>query len=446
MRRYLKTLMGAVVLAALWLGFNYYNKRKGEETSKNAEKPKEMILPVKADQVQSVTITPKDGQAFTLARDTNSKNWTITQPRKLAADQQEVSSYVESLVGTTVESVVDEHPSSVKDFDLDPPVTTLTVSTSGKPAELTLRIGDQTPTGDGLYAQTAGNPRLITLPGYDKSVLEKTLFDLRDRHAATIDPDQVQGIAVTYGAKSYTLTKNPEGYWDLALPPAVRADTFAVENLTSQLRGLSMASILAEDKTNTGPYGFAKPTLRVKLTSAAGAQSVVVGKKDGNQYDAMNSALDPVFTITSDFVTAFEKDPADLRDKGFFSFSSFDAKKVDLTTPKEHRVFEQQNFKWKQTAPSAKDETTENMDALLSALTGLRATSFPKATSGNLTPFGLAKPLYTLKATFGEKNQTQTVEIGSAGNKYYARRDTDALPGEVTKETVEVIDKALSAL
>lgn len=439
-----KTLIALIVLAALWEGFNYYNKRKSKEADAEASKPKQLILPVKADQVQKFTLTPRDGEAFTLAR--NGSNWEITQPRALPADQKEVSSYLDSLVGASADSVIDQHATNLKDYGLDPPDTTVEVATDAKPASFTLRIGDSVPTGDAVYAQVGGTSQVITMTGYGKSPLEKTLFDLRDRRALTLDQDQIQRLEVKSSKGSYTLTKNPDGYWDLVLPPAVRADSFGVDNLTSAFQGVTMASILKEDKSSLGPYGFNSPTITVKAGSPAGTQTITVGKKDGTQYDAMNSALAPVFTIGSDFVTKFQVDPATLRDKSYFSFSNFDAKTVDITTAKDHRVFEQKDFKWKQTTPAAKDETTENMEDLLNALTSIRANSFPKATEGNLAPFGLNKPAYTIKVVFGEKSTTQTVNVGVVNGHDYAARSTDALPGEISKDMVDSIDKALGAL
>jgi len=439
-----KTLIALVVLTALWAGFNFYNKRKANEAAAQASKPKQLLLPVKADQVQKFTITPRAGEAFTVAR--NGSNWDITAPRALAADQKEVSSYVDSLVSASVDSVIDQHPTNLKDYGLDPPDTALDVTTTGKPSSFTLRIGDAVPTGDAVYAQVGGESQVITLTGYGKSPLEKGLFDLRDRRAMTLDQDQIQGLEVKSSKGSYTLTKNPDGYWDLVLPPAVRADNFAVDNLMAGFQGLPMVSILKEDKTDLGSYGFASPTVTVGVTSPAGTQTITVGKKDGTQYDAMNSALAPVFSIGPEFVEKFQIDPATLRDKNYFSFSNFDAKTVDITTPKDHRIFEQTNFKWKQTTPAAKDETTEKMEDLLNALTAIRANTFPKATAGNLAVFGLSKPAYSLKVVFGDKNTTQTVNVGVANGHYYAARSTDALPGEISKGTVDSIEKALGAL
>jgi len=368
------------------------------------------------------------------------------QPHALSADQNAVSDFVGSLIGTTVNSVVDEHASNLKDFGLDPPATTLNVATSATPPNFTLLIGDSTPTNDAVYAQVAGNPRVVTLPGYGKSTLQKTLFDLRDKRVLTLDQDQIQRLDVTSKGKTYTLTKNPDGVWDLVLPPPVRADNFSVQNLFSGLQNTNMVSIVKEQKAGAREYGLDQPTLTVKFSTSSGSQAIEVGKKDGNNYDATNSTLAPIFTLGSDFVTRYQTDPATLRDKAFFSFSNFDTKTVDLTTPKEHRVFEQQNLKWKQTAPKAKDETTEKMEDLLNALTDVKAVTFPKATSGNLAPFGLDKPLYTIKVTYGDKNTVQTVIVGSADDHYYAARSTDTLPGEISKTNLDAIEKALGSL
>jgi len=234
--------------------------------------------------------------------------------------------------------------------------------------------------------------------------------------------------------------------WDLVLPPSVRADRFTVDGLLSQLRGLTMQTITAEDKKKGGEYGFGSPELRLALTGSEGTQTIVVGKKDkeGGRYLAMNSALDPVFTLNSAFVTQFQKNQNDLREKDLFSFSSFDAKRVDLQTPKAHWVFERQKSQWKQTAPSAKNVSSDKIDTLLTRLRDLRAISFPKG--GTLAQFGLDKPAYRFSVQSGEKNVTESIEAGRQGDHVYARRSTDPAPAELTKTALDDIDKALSEL
>ncbi len=442
MKKYLNTLMALTLLAVLWGSFTLYDKHKSREAPKSESKPQEKILALDGGHIQSVTFKPRGGEAVTCRR--QGSTWNITEPGKLSADSNTMSTFLNTLTSATVEEVVDPRPASLKDFGLDPPAETVEVETDSKPARFTLRLGDDTPTSGGVYAQIEGSPRVITLASWEKSSLEKKLFDLRDKRAVTLEPDHLQGIEVESKGKRLTLAKNPEGVWDLVLPPAVRADHYAVDGMVNQLRNLTMQSVVAEDRKKAGQYGFEKPTLKLKLTGPSGSQTIVLGKKDGSNYDAMNSGLDPIFTLGPDFLTQFQKDPADLRDKDLFSFSAFDAKHAEVDTPAGHRVFDKQKDKWKQTAPSAKDEPTEKVEGLLDRLRGLRADSFPKGT--DLAAFGLTKPTYKFQVQWGDKNQTETVEAAKSGDHVYARRPTDPVASELPKTALDDIDKALKEL
>ena len=444
MKRYLNTLIALVLLAATWGAFKYYDKHKAEEKPAVETSNQPKILGVDAQHIQAITFKPRDGDVFTCRREGG--KWAITDPRPLDVDQGNFSGVLNSLTTATQDEVVDPHPTSLKDYGLDPPAFTLEITTDAKPQSLTLRLGDDTPTSSGMYAQSSGSPQVFTLASYLKSSLEKKMFDLRDRRAMTLDPERLQKIGVEYKDTSWTLEKNPEGVWDLALPPLVRADRFTVDGLVSQLRGLTMQSITAEDKKKSGDYGFGSPELRLQLTGSDGTQTLVIGKKekDADHYYAMNSALDPVFTLNSDFVTQFKKTQSDLREKDLFSFSTFDAKHIEIDTPKGHWVFDQQGGKWKQTAPKAKDINADKMDTFLAHLRDLRADSFPKGT--NLADFGLAKPPYRFTVQFGEKNSTETVEAAKSGDHVYARKTTDPLPSELSKTALDDLEKSLGGL
>ncbi len=443
-KKYLNTVIAVVVLAVLAGSIAWYNKHQSHEPSTTTSKPEEKLLPVETKTIVSFTVTSKDGKKFTCQREGSA--WSIMEPQKLGVDQSAVDGFLSSLTSATVDEVVDPHPANLKDFGLDSPATTIDVSTNSKPAQFTLLLGDETPTSSGLYAQVGGNPRVITLPDYLKTSLEKSMFDLRDKRVVTLDPDQLQKIEVESKGKSWTIVKNPEGVWDLLLPPAVRADRFSVDDLVSQLRSTTMQAIVAEDKKEAGKYGFGSPDLRIKVTGPGGTQTLTLGNKEGDNYDATNSSLDPIFTVGSRLDTSFKKDPADLRAKDLFSFVSSDAKHLEVTTPKGHWVFEQQNNKWKQTAPATKDEPSDKVELVLNDLLDLRAQSFPKASPGDLTAFGLAKPGYRFEVRYGAKNQAETLEMAKVGDHVYARRPTDPLPAELPKNALDATEKDLGAL
>lgn len=443
-RKYTRTLVAMIVLGVLWGSFYFYGKRKAKETPKSESK-QEKLLPINPGQVQSFRLKPRDGQSLTCSREGGP--WTLVEPMKLPADQSAVSSLLNSLTSATVDEVVDPHPWDLKQFGLDQPAETLEVSTNTKPEEFELKLGDETPTGGGIYAQVGGNPRVVKLPSYLKASFEKKPFDLRDKRAVTLDLDQLKQIQVTSKKARYTIEKNPEGVWDLVLPPPVRADHFTVEGLVSQLRNLSMQSVIAEDKSRAGNYGFSTPGLTVELKGATASQKLLLGRtdeKEGGRYFAMNSALAPVFTLDASLLAQLDKQPADFRDKDLFSFSAFDVKRLEVETPGGRRALERQGDKWKQTAPAAKDEPRDKIDDLVGALRDLRAESFPAGVS--LAAVGLAKPGYRFQVEFGDKNRKEIVEASKVSGHVYARRSSDPLPAELAKEALDSIEKALNDL
>jgi hypothetical protein len=81
------------------------------------------------------------------------------------------------------------------------------------------------------------------------------------------------------------------------------------------------------------------------------------------------------------------------------------------------------------------------MDTLLSRLRDLRATTFPKGS--DLAPLGLHKPPYQFTVRFGDKNQTEALEISKVGDHVYARLSTDPSPCEVSKSAFDDMEKAL---
>ncbi len=441
--KYLNTLVALALLGALWGAMSYWEKRKGAEPEKTEKQEK--LLTLEAAKVESVRLTPREGDEVICRREGG--KWTLVEPGKMAADQSSVDSLVSALADATVDQTL-ESPKTLADFGLDRPALTVEVESGAPAAKATVLFGDDTPTGGGVYAQVAGSPRVVILPRFTMTSLDKKAFDLRDKRVMTLDPDQLTRLEVDSKGTRWTLVKNPEGTWNLDLPPLVRVDHFTVEGLVNRLKSATMQSVVEEQKRNPARYGFGAPELRIRATAPAGEQTLVLGKKDDGSYFAMNSALDPVFTLDAAFLTQFQKKADDLRDKDLFSFSTFEVNRLEVTAPSGARVFEKKvenkETKWKQTAPAGKDLPTEKVETLLNALRDLRAESFPRAT--DLASAGLAKPAYRFKVRFGAKNEEQAVEASKAGERAYARRSTDSVASEVKAASLEDIEKALKDL
>ncbi|MDE3181363.1 MAG: DUF4340 domain-containing protein, partial [Acidobacteriota bacterium] len=182
------------------------------------------------------------------------------------------------------------------------------------------------------------------------------------------------------------------------------------------------------------------------LTTPEGKQTLMVGKKAASGYYAENSALNPMFTLDESSVSQFQKTSSDFRDKNLFSWDMFDVKSFEVTTPKGHWAFEQNKNAWKETAPAAKAASSDDVSAFLSALRAVQAASFPAANPGEMGKFGFNSPAYTLRVTFGAKNQTQEVDIAKAGGHVYARRAADPLPSELSAATFKSVEDAFQKI
>jgi hypothetical protein len=444
MKKYLPTLIAVALLAALIGGSQYWENRKESQPPKpEATTSNEKLFPVDAKSVQSFTIRNSSGDTVTCQREVD--GWIISAPKKLLADSSAIDAMLTSLVGTSVDLVVDPKPASLKDFGLDVPAVNVEITTNAKPDKFNLSLGDETPTSGGLYALVGGNPRVITVAAHLKSTLGKSIFDLRDKRIVTIPAGQINRIEVASKTDHWTLAKNPQGIWDLILPPAVRADRFTAEGIVSRIESGKMQSIEADDKKSPAKFGLNTPEATVKISGGGVTQTLVLGMKEDNHYHAMNSALEPIFTVEGSLITDYEKKAADLRAKDLFTYSTYEVKRLEVSTPAGSRTFEKQaGNKWKQTAPAAKDLATDKVEALLDKLRDLRAESFPPGEK--LDAFGLNKPAYRFKTQFGDKNEAEEVEAAKAGEHSYARRTNDILASEISKTALDEIEKALKEL
>lgn len=444
-KKYLQTLIALAILAALWGIFTYYGRTKSAPKSEARSAESKKILPVKDSQIVAFTVTAAGDKPVTCTR--KGAGWQITEPENLAADSSAVRSFLTSLTGAAPDEVISEQPGSLKEFGLDPPATSIEVKTNATPQEFNLHLGSSTPTNNGVYAQVAGQDRVFTLASNLKDSLEKKLFDLRDKKVVTLARDGIRRLDVSSKKDNYQLVKNADGIWDLMLPPPVRADHFAVESLVDELGNASMQSIVAETKKDLGRYGFSNPTMTIHLTGDSGGETLVLGKKDGANYYAMSTGVGPVFTLGSDFLSQFQKQPSDLRSKDLFTFSTYEAKQITVQGPRGRRQFVQHsNDKWEQTEPASMEIANDKMQSLLQDLRDLSAQSFPKKNPTDLAAYGLTRPQYTVQVQYGDDKKTQTVQISQVGGNVYARQSTDLVPAEVSKDAITKLQKDLDAL
>ena len=72
-----------------------------------------------------------------------------------------------------------------------------------------LLIGDETPTSSGYFAKLAGDPRVFTIASYNKTSLDKTYQDLRDKRLLRFNSDKLTRLELL--AKGQELARTLKG-------------------------------------------------------------------------------------------------------------------------------------------------------------------------------------------------------------------------------------------
>src|SRR5215472_409531 len=243
----------ALVLAVL-LGVLYWsNRHKPADTGglsplPSPTEPAPNILTLNEGDINRIELKRKEGEQIVLARDSSGK-WSITAPQAMAADDSVVSGMVSTLSSFSSDRLVEEKAASLDKYGLTAPRLTVTVTDKNNVAHRVL-IGDDTPTGNAAYARLDGDPRVFTIANFNKTTIDKSLDDLRDKRLITATADKVTRFELTANQQTIEFSRDKE-QWQILKPRPLRADGTVVDELLRKVVEARMEPNTAADETKT---------------------------------------------------------------------------------------------------------------------------------------------------------------------------------------------------
>jgi hypothetical protein len=237
----------------------------------------------------------------------------------------------------------------------------------------------------------------------------------------------------------------------MAAPVSARADFSAVEGLVSRFAGMQMKAVV--DPAEAQKVGFDKPAATVRLGSGSSQATLEIGgeAEEGTVY-ARDASRPIVFTIESSVLEELKKSPADFRQKDLFDARSFNATRVEIVHGAQTHAFEkskaknkegQEEERWRQVGPQARDLDQTSFDSLLTALTGVRATAFVDSPAASKA---LASPDISVTIRFDEGKKEERVAFAKSGSEAFASRAGEPGAASVETSAVDGITKALQEL
>ncbi len=423
-------IIAAVVLAAL-TGVLYWSNHHppSENTAKASLDTPPKILSLKQEDISKIEIRKKGGEELDLAKGEAGK-WQITAPKPLSADQEAVSSLLSTVSSLNADRLVEEKPGDVSQYGLAQPTLELDLTTKdAKPQKLLL--GDDTPAGSAVFAKLDGDPRVFTIASYDKTSIDKTANDLRDKRLLTVDFDKLSQIELATKKQNIEFGRNKQE-WQIVKPKPLRADNFQVEEIVRKLRDTKMeaSSTDADAKKSATAFASGTPVASAKVTDTASTQELQI-RKNKDDYYAKSTAVPGIYKVSSDLGKELDKNLDDFRNKKLFDFGYDDPSKVEVHDGAKAYFLTKGGQDW-WSADSKKMESS-SVQALVDKIRELSASKFVDS--------GFASPAIEVNVTSNDGKRIEKVSISKSGDTYIAKRDNEPALYQLDSSSVADLQK-----
>jgi hypothetical protein len=422
-------IVAAVVLAGLSGTLYWSNHHKPSDTTEASADVAPKILAVKEADISRFDLK-KDGAEQVGGERNSSGQWRITSPTPLPADQSAVSSLLGTFSSLNSERLVEEKASNLVPYGLNSPKLEVDLSEKDNKTQKLL-LGDETPAGNGIYAKLDGDPRVFTIPKYDKTSIDKNANDLRDKRLLTVEFDKISQVDLTTKKQEIAFGRNKDE-WQIVKPRPLRADGTAVDELVRALTDAKMELDASDDpKKDASLFSTAAPVATAKLTAESGTQELQV-RKNKDDYYAKSSVVEGIYKVPSTLGQALDKNLDDFRNKKLFDLGSDDPNKIEIREVTKSYFLTRSGEDW--WSGSAKKMDAGTVQELIDKLRDLSASKFVDS--------GFTTTLIDLTVIANDGKRVEKVAISKAGDNYIAKRENDPTLYQLDSKTVDDLRKS----
>ena len=430
----IRGLLIATILFVGLAGTLYWSdhRKPSAEAAKPDADAAPSILKLDEGSITKVELKKKDAAPITLAK--NGSDWKITEPKPLGADQTAVSGMLSTISSLNSDRLVQEKGNDQARYGLASPNLEVEVTEKDNKTQRLL-LGDETPTGSSVYAALAGDPRVFTIASYQKTSLDKSLNDLRDKRLLTVSPDKVSRLEISGKNGEIEFGRNKDD-WQILKPKPMRADTSAVSGLVTKLTDARMDLSGPDASTKDADSAFAKgsPVATLKLTDESSTQQLQI-RKDKDNYYAKSSVVDGAYKVNSDLGDAASKKVDDFRNKKLFDFGYTDPYKVEIHSGSKNYWLIRGGQDW---WDNGKKMDEDSVRSVVSDLRDLSADKFVDS--------GFSTPEIETTVTSQDGKRTEKVQISKSGSNYIAKREGYPTLYQLTSSAVDDLQKAIDGI
>jgi len=397
-----------LVILAFVLFFEY--KGKGEKDEE------EKLLALSSEDVQKVTFK-KEGETITFQKDEEGE-WLLKEPLEAKADKYEVDRLADDFSDLKIERVVEEEPEELEKYGIPQKEISLWFKDKDKP--VTILIGMENPLDSTFFAKRDDETKVVLIPGHLKSLMEKSLFDFREKNIFKFETDDVKSIKLRAKKTRWVASKKGEE-WFFRNPVHALAQSSKIDNILSSLSGLKAKEFVSEEKKkdDVKKYSLDRPEYEITLGMPLKNQEVTFSLYKGEDKLFATTSLSMKIVETDDTILSdLEKEAEELREKEVANFYSWEANRLHLKMGDINWILmKDEEDNWHFESPIKEEADKSKIQTFIRKIESLEAEEFiDPPLSLNLKDYGLDNPQCEVKIWIEEdeeKVKEITVLIGS---------------------------------
>jgi uncharacterized protein YpmB len=397
-----------LVLLALVLLFEYKGKGEKDEEDK--------LLALSSDDIQKITFKKED-ETFIFQKDEEGE-WLITEPLEAKADKYEVDRLADDFSDIKIERVVEDVPEELEKYGIPQKEISLWFKDEDKPIKIL--IGMENPLDNTFFAKRDDETKVVLIPSSLKSLMEKSLFDFREKNIFKFETDDVKNIKLRAKKTRWEASKKEEE-WFFKNPVSALAKSSNIDNILSSLSSLKAREFISEEKKKdeVGKYGLDRPEYEITLGMPLENQEVTFSlHKEEDKLYATTSLSNKIVEAEDTFLSDLEKEAEELREKEVANFYSWEANRLHLKTGEmDWELAKDEEDNWHFEYPVKEEAYKSKVQTFIRKTESLEADEFiDPPLSLNLQDYGLDNPQAEVKIWVDEdeeKVKEITILIGS---------------------------------
>jgi hypothetical protein len=416
-------LLGAIILGAAVYYFDW--RRSQKESEKPPVDTAKLAFSIQPQEVTSLVIKhPANPSEPALQFEKRDGVWQITQPIETPADQASLEGLIDSLSSSRITQTEPGAPDRLKVYGLDPPAVSLEFQLHAG-AKHSVAFGNKDFSGISVYSIVDGAKDVALLPESLLASASKSLQDLRDREVLHIANDKVASFELKNSSGQLS-AKKVKDEWEFAKPSESRGDSGNISSLLASIGSAKWTTVASESPDNLGKYGLANPAISFTVVDDKGkSATLVVGKKEGEQYFARDTSGPVVFLINDDLYKKLAENYNDLRDKKLTHFDPAAINHVEIHNANGTVACARKSeFEWTIEEPAAQKGKSADVSKLFTPLEEARAEQILDQPPPDIRAI-LTKPGFQTVLT-DKSGKKLTVEISKESNGFVYGRTSDS--------------------